>query len=74
MSEIPIACTLTERELAERRAGLLVELRGHRVDIRWLADGAVFRYPSTAAVVDLFRLESRCWREFRESETERASR
>jgi len=64
MSEIPIACTLTERELAERRAGLLAELRGHRAEIRWLADGAAFRYPSTAAVVDLLtefvRLESRC--------------
>ena len=44
MSELPIACALTERELAERRAGLLTELRGHRAEVRWLADGAAFRY------------------------------
>jgi hypothetical protein len=34
MSDIPIACTLTDRELAQRRAGLLGELRGHRAEIR----------------------------------------
>ena len=64
MSDIPIACTLTERELAERRTGLLAELRRHREEIRWLADGAAFRYPPTPAVLDLLtefvRLESRC--------------
>ncbi len=64
MTEIPIACTLTERELAERRSGLLAELRRHREDIRWLADGAAFRYSPAVAVVDLLtefvRLESRC--------------
>ena len=64
MSDIPIVCTLTERELAERRTGLLAELRGHREEIRWLADGAAFRYRPTAPVLDLItefvRLESRC--------------
>jgi RimJ/RimL family protein N-acetyltransferase len=64
VSEIPIACTLTERELAERRSGLLAELRRHREEIRWLPDGAAFRYSSAAPVVDLLtefvRLESRC--------------
>jgi hypothetical protein len=64
MTELPVACTLSERELAERRAGLLTELRRHREEVRWLTDGAAFRYPSTAAVVDLLtefvRLESRC--------------
>ena len=64
MSDIPIACTLTEPQLAERRAGLLSELRQHRMEIRWMPDGAAFRYSSTAAVVDLLtefvRLESRC--------------
>ena len=64
MTEIPIACTLTERELAERRAGLLAELRQHRQEVRWLPDGAAFRYSSAATVVDLLtefvRLESRC--------------
>ena len=42
MSDVPIACTLTERELAERRGGLLTELRRHREDIRWLPDGPVW--------------------------------
>ena len=64
MSEIPIACTLTERQLAERRRGLLTELRRHREEVRWLPDGAAFRYSSAAEVVDLLtefvRLESRC--------------
>ena len=64
MSDVPIACTLTERELAERRGGLLTELRRHREDIRWLPDGAAFRYPATPAVVELVtafvRLERRC--------------
>ena len=53
MSDVPIACTLTERELAKRRGGLRAELRRHREDIRWLPDGATFRYPATPAVVDL---------------------
>jgi RimJ/RimL family protein N-acetyltransferase len=64
MTQIPIACTLTERELAERRAGLLAELGRHRQEVRWLPDGAAFRYSSAAPVVDLLtefvRLESRC--------------
>jgi RimJ/RimL family protein N-acetyltransferase len=64
MTEIPVACTLGERELAERRSGLLAELRRHREEIRWLADGAAFRFSSGPAVVDLLtefvRLESRC--------------
>jgi RimJ/RimL family protein N-acetyltransferase len=62
--DVPIACTLTERELAERRAGLLAELGRHREEVHWLADGAAFRYPSTGAVLELItefvRLESRC--------------
>ena len=64
VSEIPVACTLTAHELGERRSGLLAELRRHREDVRWLPDGAAFRYSSAAAVVDLLtefvRLESRC--------------
>lgn len=64
MTKAPVACTLTERELAQRRSGLLAELRRHREEIRWLADGAAFRYSSATAVVDLLtefvRLESRC--------------
>jgi hypothetical protein len=62
MTEVPIACTLTERELVDRRAGLLAELRRHREEVRWLPDGAAFRYPPTATdlLTEFVRLESRC--------------
>ena len=64
MTDLPIACTLTERELAERRAGLLAALRRHRQEVRWLADGAAFRYTSDPAVLacltEFVRLESQC--------------
>jgi hypothetical protein len=64
MTELPVACTLSERELAERRAGLLTELRRQREEVRWLPDGAAFRYPSGSAVLgslfEFLRLESQC--------------
>ena len=62
VTEIPIACTLTERELGERRAGLLAELTRQRQEIRWLPDGAAFRYSSAATdlLTEFVRLESRC--------------
>ena len=64
MSELPVACTLSERELAERRAGLLADLRRHQQEVRWLPDGAAFRYPSESgilpALAEFIRLESQC--------------
>ena len=64
MSELPVACTLSERELAERRAGLLADLRRQQQEIRWLPDGAAFRYLSESgilpALAEFIRLESQC--------------
>ena len=64
MTEIPVACTLSDRELAERRGGLLSELRGHRQETRWLSDGVALRFPSgpsvIACVAEFIRLESQC--------------
>lgn len=57
-----LACTLSERDLAARRAGLLAELRQQRQEIRWLPDGAAFRYRSTvlASLAEFVQLESQC--------------
>jgi hypothetical protein len=64
MTELPVACTLSAGELAERRAGLLAELRRHRQEVRWLPDGAAFRYPCgpgvLACLAEFVRLESQC--------------
>jgi len=64
MTELPVACALSERELAERRAALLTHLRRHRQEARWLADGAALRFPSgpsvMAVLTEFIRLESQC--------------
>jgi hypothetical protein len=64
MTELPVACTLSERELAERRAGLLQDLRRHREGVRWLPDGAACRYAPghdvVASLAEFLRLESQC--------------
>ena len=53
MTELPVACTLSERELAERRAGLLTDLRRYRQEARWLSDGVALRFPSGPSVIAL---------------------
>lgn len=62
--DLPIACNLSESALAERRSGLLAELRGHRQEVRWLPNGAAFRYLATpdvlTAITEFVRLESQC--------------
>jgi hypothetical protein len=64
MTELPVACTLSERELAERRADLLTHLRRHRQEARWLSDGVALRFPSGPSVIavlaEFVRLESQC--------------
>jgi hypothetical protein len=64
MSELPVACTLSERELAERRASLLTDLRRYRQGARWLPEGVALRFPSgpsvMAVLVEFIRLESQC--------------
>ena len=36
MAELPVACTLTEPELAARRAGVLADVRRSAQEARWL--------------------------------------
>ena len=66
MSELPVVCTLSERELAERRTGLYAGLQRHRREVRWLPDGAALRYlpePGVmAALAELIQVESQCCR------------
>jgi hypothetical protein len=62
MTELPVACTLSDGELAGRRGGLLSDLRRHRQETRWLSDGVALRFPSgpsvIACVAEFIRLES----------------
>ncbi len=68
----PIACTLTEPELRERRAGLLRRVRERVLEVRRLGGPAEVATPAgfelrfagdeatVADVLELVRLESRC--------------
>ena len=38
-TQLPVACTLSEPDLAQRRAGLFTDLARRRQEARWLADG-----------------------------------
>lgn len=61
---LPIACTLSEPELAKRRAGLFTDLARRRQEARWLAEGIALRYSSEqdtlALLGELIQLESQC--------------
>ena len=63
MDQLPVACTLSEHDLAQRRAGL-AELRNSRRDTRWLPDGVALRYApesaSIAALAELIQVERQC--------------
>jgi hypothetical protein len=61
----PIACTLTEPELRERRVGLLRRVRERVLEVRPAAAGVELRFAgddeaTVADVLELVRLESRC--------------
>jgi hypothetical protein len=66
MDELPIVCTLTAPELRERRAGLLLRVRGRLVEARPLAGlaGYELSFPgdeaTVADVLEMVLLESRC--------------
>jgi hypothetical protein len=64
MTELPVACTLSDGELAGHRGGLLSDLRRHRQETRWLSDGVALRFPSgpsaIVCVAEFIRLESQC--------------
>jgi hypothetical protein len=64
MTQLPVACTLTEPEMARRRAGLFADLKRRRQEARWSPEGVVLRYgpePDTLALLTEFiQLERRC--------------
>ena len=64
MAELPVACTLTEPELAARRAGVLGDVRRRAQETRWVADGVRLRFPAEAETLSLLAtfvdLERRC--------------
>lgn len=64
MTELPVACALSERQLTDRRGGLLSDLRRHREEVRWLPDGVALRFPSGPNVLtilgEFIRLETQC--------------
>jgi hypothetical protein len=64
VTDLPVACSLTEPELAERRAGVLGEVRRAQEGARWLADGVALRFaaePERLALLARFiDLERRC--------------
>ncbi|MBK8904413.1 MAG: hypothetical protein IPM53_24760 [Anaerolineaceae bacterium] len=49
-NEIPVACQLTDAELAARRQRIVTGLVPHIQERRELADGYRFRFPATDAV------------------------
>lgn len=63
-TQLPVACTLSEPDLAQRRAGLFTDLARRRQEARWLADGITLRYSSEqgtlALLGEFIQLESQC--------------
>jgi len=64
VAELPVACSLTEPELAARRTGVLADVRRSALEARWLPDGARLRFaagPESLAMLATFiDLERRC--------------
>jgi hypothetical protein len=64
VAELPVACSLTEPELAVRRAGVLGDVRLAQEEARWLPDGVALRFgaePDRLALLATFiELERRC--------------
>jgi hypothetical protein len=61
---LPVACTLSEPDLARRRAGLFSDLARRRQEVRWLAEGVTLRYSpeqgTLALLGEFIQLESQC--------------
>jgi hypothetical protein len=61
---LPVACTLSEPELAQRRAGLFADLARRRQEARWLPEGISLRYRSEegtlALLGEFIQLERQC--------------
>ena len=61
---LPIACSLTDSEFRERRKTVLREARQKMLEVKEIADGYVYRFPSDdeslAQIINLVRLERKC--------------
>lgn len=61
---LPVACSLTESELQERRSSVLQRLKHVVVEFKELNDGYAYRFPSDDALIvglaQLVSLERRC--------------
>jgi len=64
MTDIPIACTLNESELRERRQAITGAFRGMKVTISELSDGYAFIFPASSEalkrIAELVDLERQC--------------
>jgi hypothetical protein len=64
LARLPVACTLSEPELAKRRAGLFADLARRRQEARWLSEGITLRYNSEqgtlALLGEFIELERQC--------------
>jgi len=62
--DLPIACTLTETELRERRRAVLDSIRENAMDISAIRDGYAYRFTPTAEILfqlsNLVDLERQC--------------
>ncbi len=65
-STLPIACSLTDSEFRERRQTVLREARQKMLEVKEIADGYIYRFPSDddslAQIINLVRLERKCCR------------
>ena len=64
MTHLPVTCTLSQPDLARRRAGLFAELARRRQEARWLFEGVALRYSSEqgtlALLGEFIQLERQC--------------
>jgi hypothetical protein len=57
VTDLPIACRLTDAELRARRDGLLATVRSAARGAEWLPQGLALEFPSSEAILrDLFDL------------------
>lgn len=63
-AELPIACTLTDKELQIRRENVLRKVAGSLVDFQELENGFSYRFPADDAVLQdlmtVINLERKC--------------
>jgi hypothetical protein len=64
MSDLPLACSLTNAELQERRATVLQQVRSAVVEVRELENGYAYSFPATGdwlgKLAGLIDLERQC--------------